>query len=422
MKVLHINTSDRGGAAKACLRLHEGLLQQGVTSEVLVLHQYDQNKKGVHSFLNRPFPLWQKIRLSLQYRIDRYQKQSLLKGKSRDYEVFSFPESIYDLTSHPAYRQADLIHLHWVAGFLDYRSFFKKNKKPLVWTLHDMSPFNGGFHYRNDYLNHQKNFARLDSLIRKEKLKAFEFLKNPVIVNLSEWLHQYSGQSKAFKNYRQELIPNGIDTEVFKPLDKMTARHVLGLPSEKKLILFVADALNNNRKGYAYLLEALQKLKNNEILFVAVGNGLIPEESLKVHHLGFISNERILALAYSAADVCVVPSLEDNLPNTVLEAMACAVPVVAFDVGGIPELILNYHTGLLAVALDSQDLADKIALLLEHPEMRAGLGKNARNLVEKSYKISIQSGKYLEIYRQLLPETQRAEETFNNVLTNTLLK
>ncbi|MDX2304268.1 MAG: glycosyltransferase [Microscillaceae bacterium] len=418
MKILHVNTSEAGGAAKAVIRLQEALIQSNVDSKMLVLYKYHSNKEHIYSFQNNRLSLFQKLKYSLHYRWDNFFKSQKLRHKNRNYERFSFPNTIYDLTSHPLVQEADIIHLHWVAGFLDYHTFFKKINKPLVWTLHDLNPFNGGFHYKRDYLENQIDFYKLDRDIRKIKQNALLKLENLTVVNLSSWIYKLSTGSDILGRFKHKFIPNGLDMEVFKKINRQSARRILNLPENKKIILFIADAINNKRKGFQYLSHALSLMPHEDLLLVVVGQGSTDSSPIPTQVLNFITDDHLLATVYSAADICVIPSIEDNLPNTVLESMACETPVIGFQVGGIPDMIKPNKTGLLAKAFDEKDLAAKIKYLLEDEEFRRILGKNARLLAETEYNIHIQSAKYIELYEEILKTSPTKPTIFNKHLTD----
>ena len=417
MKILHVNTSETGGAAKAVIRLQEALLQSDITSKMLVLYKYHPERKHIYSFQSNDSSIQSKLKSSLQYRWDNFKKTQSLRNKNRDYELFSFPNTIYDLTNHPLVQEADIIHLHWVAGFLDYPTFFRKINKPLVWTLHDLNPFNGGFHYKRDYLENQIDFYKIDRDIRKIKQNALLKFEDLTVVNLSNWIYKLSTGSEILGRFKHKFIPNGLNLNVFKKINQISARRILNLPRDKKIILFIADSIDNKRKGFQYLSKALNHIPADDTLLVLVGNGNANASPIPTQILNFITDDRLLATVYSAADLCVIPSLEDNLPNTVLESMACETPVVGFKVGGIPDMIKPNKTGLLAKAFDEKDLAAKIKYLLNDDEYRLILGKNARSLAEKEYNIHNQSKKYIELYQDILKTRNTGKTIFNNNLT-----
>ncbi|MEO1653809.1 MAG: glycosyltransferase, partial [Bacteroidota bacterium] len=227
------------------------------------------------------------------------------------------------------------------------------------------------------------------------------------VVNLSSWHYRMSSTSNILGRFHHQIIPNGINLGIFKKIDKLAARRIFNLPPNKQIILFVADNIENKKKGFDYLLQALERFDPERYLLVVVGSGKPVSASLPTRCLNFIGDDRLLAAAYSAADVYVIPTLEDNLPNTVLEAMGCETPVVGFNVGGLPDMIKPNKTGLLARMGDAQDLSLKIQCLLEDEEFRLLLGKNARSVAEKEYNIQIQTRKYIQLYEEVLKHTDQ---------------
>jgi glycosyltransferase involved in cell wall biosynthesis len=397
MKILHINTSDNGGAFQALYRLHLGLLKQGVDSKVLVLHQYNKNLKGVYPFLET-IGLWERLKASFLYRFIEGLHQKLLKGKPKTH--FTFIDTPYNVNIHTLVAQADIINLHWVANFVDIRSFFKKVQKPIVWSLHDMKPFSGGFHYETYY---DENYKELDTDIRIKKQKIFKDIRNLSIVCLSKWLQQESIKSDIFGHLPHYLIPNSLDTDTFTTYDKQATRKEFGLPEDKKIVMFVADSIQDKRKGLKYLIDSMKYLDKKDILLTTIGE--LNASGHEIKSLGFIKDSEMIAKAYNCADVFVVPSLEDNLPNTVMEAMACGVPVVAFNVGGIPDMIQDNENGLLVQVQNSQELAQKINYLLENKEVRTRLGQAGFQTVRERYTLAIQAGNYINLYKSLLTKS-----------------
>jgi glycosyltransferase involved in cell wall biosynthesis len=354
MRVLHVSTYKTGGAGIAAYRLHKGLLQLGVSSEFICLDNGTAliTKKPIHKVLPRQSILKRLIvkiyRSFLPLTSKRIETQEtndeLIIWK---YEAFTSPISDFDLTLHPAYLAADVIHLHWVSEFLDYPTFFSKNTKPVVWTIHDMNPFKGGFHYEGDVLSN-KQLAVIDSKYLDIKFNALLEVQNLKVIALSKWMLNLSVKSKVLSKFSHFLIPNGLDTDIFKPLPKDFCRDVLLLPKGKKIVLFVSEKLNIHRKGFDLLLDVVQQFYDQEdILFCALGanKGAFHKNLL---YLGEIQEERLLAVLYAACDVFLIPSREDNLPNVILEALACGTPVVATPVGGIPDIVINGLNGVLA--------------------------------------------------------------------------
>jgi glycosyltransferase involved in cell wall biosynthesis len=399
IKVLHISTFDTGGAAKAMLRLHQGLLDKGIDSKVLVLYQNAQHIPEVYAFLNQKISFYQKLKNAILYRWDNFWKNKIKKRIAPQYEKFSFPTSIYDITTHTLYQEAHIIHLHWVADFLDEPSFFKKNQKPLVWTLHDQNPMLGGLHY-------ELTWDTKDERTEKEEKKLLKFKQNILpatqkihLVNPSTWMLKETSQSERLHPYPHYHITYGIPIDIFKPEDKQKARKMLGLPLDKKIILFIAENLQNKRKGFDYFQKAMQNLPLKNVCLLLVGNESVSNDfNIEVIPKGFIKEESQLALMYSAADITVVPSLKESLGFVMLESMACQTPVVAFPCGGSTDIIQHQANSLLADYQSIESLMEQIKLILENKALADELGRNARQTVVEKFSIELQAQKYMELY------------------------
>ncbi len=273
-----------------------------------------------------------------------------------------------DISRHPLIQQADIVHMHWVNfGFLSVSDIatLTRLKKPVFWTLHDMWAFTGGCHHSGTCENFQQNcgdckFLKnpgandLSHQLWKEKKNGFSD-KNLNIITCSDWLGGRAKQSSILGNHTIKTIPNAIDTEFFSP-----NANSLGLDSNKKYVLFVAMRVNAPAKGFHLLKEALQFLDPLTTELLIVGGEMTDELPLKAHNFGQITDPAKMRDIYAAADVFVTPSLEENLPNTIMEAMACGTACVGFEVGGIPEMIEHKKTGYVAQAFDSADLATGI--------------------------------------------------------------
>lgn len=382
MKVLLVNTYDIGGAANACLRLHQGLLESNIDSKVSICYK---SKHLRQTFAFTP----QQVKLSflkkIEKKIVRILKElkilknnkiapevQFIKNRTFGLEMFSFPQSKLDITQIVGFQEADIINLHWVANFLDYTSFFEKNTKPVVWTLHDMNPFTGGEHYDETYLGinefglptarvKSEQEIKLDAENCAIKKEALANVDNLTIVAPSEWLANEARSSELFRNKSIFCIPYGLDSEIFAPRDKNYSREILNIPTNKKMILFVADSISNNRKGFVFLKKAFEELKDDNVILCAIGQKNGELESLNnIMELGAVYDERLMSIIYSAADVFVIPSLMDNLPNTVLESLLCGTPVIGFPVGGIPDMIQHEQNGLLTKDISVSSLVESL--------------------------------------------------------------
>ena len=243
-----------------------------------------------------------------------------------------------------------------------------KINKPIIWTLHDMWPFCGAEHYTLNfrwrdsysYANKPSNESRFDlnRLVWQRKINSWHF--NPTIIAPSKWMASCAEQSILFSNKNIYTIPNCIDTSFWSPIPKSEAKSILGIENDKKLILFGAFGGHlDPRKGFDLLVAALGRISQLEnidqlrlMTFGSTKHTIISELGIQFKSLGHLSDDISLKVAYSAADVFVVPSRMDNLPNTVIEAQSCGTPVVAFDVGGLPDIIVHNQTGYLAKAFD----------------------------------------------------------------------
>ncbi|MGM1056426.1 MAG: glycosyltransferase [Bacteroidota bacterium] len=429
MKILIVNTYDGGGAANACKRLHLKLLLEGMASKILLKVK---RNNWANSYCLKPAPKILTTRVRIENKVkrilielmlyhpkpDQNKEQEFLKKRLAGLEMFSFPNSDYDLTQSDLYKEADIINLHWVGNFLDYASFFEKNIKPIVWTLHDMNPFSGGEHYEEKYLGidnfgfpimrqvseEEKTVAKKNVEIKKQALSK---VNNLTIVAPSEWLAEEARKSEVFKGFPVLCIPNGLNAEIYAPRDKNYSRDLLGIPKDKKVILFVADSISNNRKGFVYLKRAHEQLKNDSVVLCSIGQKNSEFESIdNILELGPIYDEKLMSFAYSAADVFVIPSIMDNLPNTVLESIMCGTPVIGFPVGGIPEMIIDGKNGIITREISVNSLVETLTDFLDKPERfdRDEIRINAL----KKYDHKIQAEKYMEIFKDILAGNNEA--------------
>ena len=362
MSILHVNTATGGGAAIAALRLHAGMVEAGMNSSMLTLtgshktipnHQVYKGPVLIHKPVYPTLTLknWVSERLFKGYEKEKKaydEKQAFQKKittpEKRDgyngFELFSLPHSPYDITQTEAYKQADIIHLHWVEGFLDYPSFFAKNKKPVVWTLHDECAYLGGFHYEGDLRRNEETHGAVNEEILEIKERAIQNTSSQlVVVSPSDWIAEKARISSVFRGYHVKRIRYWLSRALFKPHDKNISRKLLNIPLGKQVFLLSAANLNTYRKGMDQILSILEMPELSDSLFVFVGSGLPELAKPNVLAFGNVTDERLLPLLYSAADAFVLPSREDNLPNTMLESIACETPVFAFDIGDNKDFI-----------------------------------------------------------------------------------
>lgn len=413
MNVLLLNTSDiAGGAARAAYRLHQGLQRIGIDSQMLV-----QDKSSIDKNVTAPL-----TRLGQNIARTRVAVDALpLKFyRERDQSTFSL-QWLPDRTAHKVVQlEPDVINLHWTSeAFVGVETIAKFNR-PLVWTLHDMWAFTGGCHYSQDcerytascgacvQLGSSKD-ADLSRWVWQRKAKAWKNL-NLTIVALSSWLAKCANSSSLFKELRVEIIPNGLDIETYRPIERKIARELLKLPQDKQIIVFGSlKATGDKRKGFYLLQPALQELSKSGwkdklelVIFGASQPENLPEFGFKAHYLGTLSDDLSLALVYSAADVFVLPSTQENLANTVMEAIACGIPCVAFHIGGMPDMIEHQENGYLAQPYKIEDLAQGIVWVLENQERYQKLSHRARKKAEQEFTLEIQAQRYLSLFTEIL--------------------
>ncbi len=312
----------------------------------------------------------------------------------------------------------EIVNLHWVAGLVDFGSFFRTvpQRSPLVWTLHDTNPFTGGCHYYGACRRFNDGCGacpQLGSVIDSDLTRAIWQRKKAAysripdgrlhVVAPSRWLAGEARQSALLGRFPVSVIPNGLDTEAFGPRDRATARDVLGIPRGARVVLFAADSIGDRRKGFAPLAEALAPLPADAgIHLVSVGkNAVSPNIRLPYLNLGFFKNDRILSLVYSAADLYVIPTLDDNLPNTVLESMSCGTPVVGFEVGGVPDMVRNGVSGFVVPKGDTTALRQAVLRVLDNVALRSEMSQNCRRIAVEEYDIKLQARRYMTLYESM---------------------
>lgn len=413
MRVLIVNTSEKtGGAAVAANRLMEALINNGVKAKMLVRDKQTDCLTVVSAgdgWRQRWHFLWERWRIFMAM---HFSKTHLFEADIANVGT--------DITTLPEFKEADIIHLHWInQGFLSLNGIQKilSSGKPVVWTMHDIWPATAICHYARGCCRYQNKCESCPLLPRRSvsDLSAVVWRrKNEILrkyhisfVACSRWLEGEAKKSALLKGQRVTNIPNPINSHVFCPSDKLQAREALGLPLDKHVILFVSQRVTDKRKGLDYLVEAVNRmavqdssLKDNTAIAVLGGHSeevadLLP---LPVFPLGYVSDESKIVKVYNAADVFVLPSLEDNLPNTIMEAMACGVPCVGFNIGGIPEMIGHLKSGYVAKAADADDLARGIKWVLDFKGEE--LSKEARRKVLNSYSQQSVAIKYIELYQE----------------------
>ena len=410
MKILLVSTYDiNGGAAKAAFRLLQGLNKVNCDAKMVVQYKSSNDDRVI-----APVSKWVRSKNTVNRIIEnRY----LNNYKNRNKSLFSSALAPFSTLSKTINSmKPDLVHLHWVTNAMLRIEDLRKIRVPIVWSLHDMWTFTGGCHYDEDcgkyrsgcmscpILNSNRH-NDLSAKVFKRKLKAFESVPNLTIVATSRWLADCAAKSKLLKDKRIVNLPNPLDLSFYNPLNKNMAREVLGLDNHKKIILFGAvNATDDPRKGFNELISAMKLINGRDIYLLVIGASSFPElPDLrgKILNYGSFHDELSLKIIYSAADILVVPSKQENLSNMIMESLACGTPVVGFNIGGNPDLIDHKVNGFLAEPYSAQDLAEGIRWVIDHPEPDR-LSDNARQKVYINFGMEEVASRYLLLYQSVL--------------------
>ncbi len=419
MRVVHLVTTASGGAARAAERIAAAERKVGIDAVMLYAEGGTENECITWHWK-------EKLQLKLFNRSNHAAQQKALSGKNAA-RYFSPDLYGFDITKLPVIQQADVIHLHWVSdGMISPRSLEKLAEmgKKVVWTLHDQRPYTGGCHYAEECKRYKKMCGSCPVLLgvcageilrssenenvsqikRDLSTKCQAVMRKAVenldvtVVGCSKWITECAAESSIFNGKKCVNIPNPIDVDVFDVQDRATVRKLLGLPLDKKLILFGAEnADSDRRKGYQELLAALRKLPEDKYSCVVFGNSkeLKTELAMEVISLGFIRDDFHLKCVYNACDVFVSPSLFENLANTVMESLSCGTPVTAFGIGGMADMIRHEENGYLAEPRNPDDLAAGIRYCADHDQR-----ENARNTVLGKFTYNIIGARYKKLYEE----------------------
>jgi glycosyltransferase involved in cell wall biosynthesis len=417
VRIIHLNSyAGNGGAGRACLRLNKALKAEGLDSELAVNFLFKDNPEVINlskGFFNKWFTAFGII-------LERY----YTKFNAKPLPIpFSFPLWGRDVSKLELLQSADIIHLHWINhAFLRPADLAKLSalNKPIVWTFHDSNAFTGGCHvrYECDHFLKEcgncpllKNSAQNDysHKVWLDKKMAYSAL-NFTVIAPGRWMADSVRMSSLLRSAKVVNIPNTLDTNIFLPSDKALARQVFGLATKKFIMMsgFMPSRMDMH-KGTSYLVDAIElfaanyNLNPDQMELIIFGNRdekNLPDFPIKTTFLGTITDDEKLALCYSAADVFLAPSLEDNLPNTVMESLACGTPVVAFRTGGIPDMVQHQQNGYLAEYRSSADFARGIAWV--YSANAQVLSANSRKTVENYFSEHIIASRHIELYESLL--------------------
>ncbi len=408
MNILHISYSDaEGGADKAALRICKAQRKAGINAQMLVAKKITN-----YSFVRALSPGWRQLEFLVKNKIAQKLVRMQKTSNPIHHSLNIFPSFVHHIINKS---DADVVNLHWVGKEMISIREISLIKKPIVWTLHDSWAFCGAEHHPNgledmDFTSGYTQTAKWSwnqwNWNRKQK---FWKDKNFHIVTPSRWQGAQAKKSRLMGHLNIHTIPNPLPIDIFKPINKQQARQKLNLPLDKKIILFGAlRSMEDRNKGYDLLLDGLTYVRNtyegNDLMAVIFGMSEA-EDTLNIDfprmYVGKINEEAKMALLYAAADVMVVPSRMENLPQTATEPIACGTPVVAFNIGGIPDIIKHQTNGYLAQPYKAEDLGNGILWILNHANP-SYLSESCRSIALAKFSEQAAAMYYDKLYHSLL--------------------
>jgi glycosyltransferase involved in cell wall biosynthesis len=418
MRIVHVSTHDVwGGAAIGAHRLHGELRALGHESTMFVRDRHGDGP-GILTFIP-PRDFRSRLartvrRKSLARELGRY-----AKSLPSDGELFSDDRSEHGQAPLRQMPPCDILHLHLISGFLDCRSLFDwvPRQVPVVWTLHDLNPFTGGCHFDARCGKYRANCGacpKLGSSRENDLSRQVWYRRESVyrriptaqlqLVAPCRWVAGEAQKSSLLGRFPVTVIPYGVDVELFAPRDRAFAREALGIPQQAKVLVFAALNVSERRKGFSLMLEALAGLREDPNIFLLVvgGHAAVREIGIPCRTLGYVSSERLLSIIFSAADLCVVPTLQETGPLIVIESLACGTPVIGFPAGDMPDMVRADNTGLLVSSGDSAALREGIRKMLARPERLAEMRIKCRQVAVEEYSLDIMAGRHIGLYETIL--------------------
>ena len=401
MRILHVNSFDtKGGAAKAAFRLYDALNQADIHSQMLVQFKLSNNE-DILTETNPLIIVLNKISSKLDALIGRFFFKNINNYSAAFFSSFNIVNKINELNP-------DIVHFHWICNGMIAIEDIPKIKAPILWSMHDNWVLSGGCHNLSLCKNHQKDTNECNkflNFVHIRKRKYFDQKPDMHFNSLSSWLYQLSLNSSLIGNRNNHHLPNLINTKIFTPLEKNKSRKLTNLPLNKKILLFGAlNASRDKNKGFDLLCESLAKLDSNLIEIVIFGqknNDSISFGNYKFHDLGEINDEETLNIVLNSGDLLVVPSIQENLSNLILESLSASIPVVAFNVGGNKDLISHLSNGYLAKPFDTDDLKNGIEWIVNYKNPE-NLKINARNKAIKDFDSNVIATRYIDLYKNII--------------------
>jgi glycosyltransferase involved in cell wall biosynthesis len=426
-RIVHLAASDSGGPGHSALAIHNGLFALDQDSSLLVKKQKNRAAGVFQVELDLPNDL-----KDTAFAFDIFQRWYLDHNRtSASNSKFSLSESGLALDQHPLVEDADILHFHSVTRFLSPSGIARLASlgKPIVWTLHDHRPFTGGCHFPGACAKYMDDCSTCPQLgwdpyfLTEGQLgDALESIpaRRITFVSPTEFLAGKARQSALLRNSRVEVIPYGIDARAFQAKWKPQAKNHLGLDTQAVHLLFVANELGEARKGFGHLARAIQfclsrpifkeRADKGEIALISLGHPHPNLSALGIPYvcLGHVDSPEEMSQLYGAADLFLLPSLEENLPNTLLEAMSCGSPAIAFAAGGVPEVIVHDKTGKLVPVCADAEFAAAIDELASDENLRMQFAENCRETITEKFSPQLQAERYLNLYRELMSGLPRS--------------
>lgn len=409
MRILHLNTYQEGGAAYCAVRINKALVAEGVDSKMLFAFGNEMPKGVEGAIAEKDWCIgdyhWLLAALvhrigRLSPRMNRYKYIDMLRKANTEHLYLHHPFSRFQhVVDHQLVQWADIIHLHWVADFIDYLSFFKSVKKPIVWTLHDKFPAVGVQHYCSDFYPVPDSLKPLDALCRKIKRKGVLDAQNLNLVAISQQMIDVCQMSEVLKGFPINLIHNGVDTDLFRPLNRQAIRNTLEISPDSIVFLFSSYDIHDTNKGLDRLLEALEKVEIPNKVLVCIGKARQskPKASFRVIYTGLLTDPSKIVEYYSASNFVLQCSYEETFGQTPLEAMSCGIPVISTPHFGSIDLIRPFN-GVLCKGFDAYSIASGIkeALSQHYDAIRI------RQYVVDNFQYDIIAKQYKALYESIM--------------------
>lgn len=409
MTVILVSYSDStGGAARAAYRVHRALRESEIDSRMWVVE-----KTSTDDFVEGASGNWTRLRNIARSRAARTLVRRLKTSNPTTFTAALLPSGYPHRLNHA---HADLVHLHWIGGEMLSVGDIHRVRKPLVWTFHDMWAFCGAEHYAEDFRwrdqyrrtnrpSYESGFD-LNGWTWRRKVRAW---RTPIhIVAPSRWMASCVSRSPLTAEWPVTVVPNPVDTEVWRPVEKLSARRLIGVPTDRPVVLFGAvGGTGDSRKGFDLLRDALgYAIRMHPDLYLVVFGEQMPAEPLglpcEVHYAGRLHDDLSLRMIYSAADAFLIPSRQDNLPNTGIEALACGTPVVAFDAGGLRDIVTHQRNGYLCRPFEVRDLAEGLSWVIANPKRATLLAEQARRTAVEKFSNPVVARAYRHVYEEAI--------------------